>query len=96
MFRDHAGGNKELVELFGKPLKVIGGDDRIGALTQKVTHGDTLNVGSLKIECLFTPCHTQGHICYNVTSSDPEHKPAVFTGKWFYLLECLTDYLSAL
>lgn len=85
---DHAGGNKELVELFGKPLKVVGGDDRIGALTQKVSHGDSFTVGSLKIECLFTPCHTQGHICYNVTSDDPEHKPAVFTGDTLFLGGC--------
>ncbi|XP_071516616.1 hydroxyacylglutathione hydrolase, mitochondrial isoform X1 [Panulirus ornatus] len=85
---DHAGGNKELVELFGKPLKVVGGDDRIGALTQKVNHGDSFTIGSLKVECLFTPCHTQGHICYNITSSDPEHKPAVFTGDTLFLGGC--------
>lgn len=80
-FRDHAGGNTELVSSFNSPLKVLGGDDRIGALTQKVTHGDTLSVGNLKIECLFTPCHTQGHICYHVTDTGkPTQQTAVFTG----------------
>ena len=78
---DHAGGNEELVKLTGGSLSVLGGDDRIGALTKKVTHGDTLNIGGLKIECLFTPCHTQGHICYHVTSDDAADTPAVFTGK---------------
>ncbi|XP_008579789.1 PREDICTED: hydroxyacylglutathione hydrolase, mitochondrial isoform X3 [Galeopterus variegatus] len=43
---DHAGGNEKLVKL--EPgLKVYGGDDRIGALTHKVTHLTTLQV---------TPC----------------------------------------
>ncbi|XP_058426335.1 hydroxyacylglutathione hydrolase, mitochondrial isoform X2 [Diceros bicornis minor] len=43
---DHAGGNEKLVKL--EPgLKVYGGDDRIGALTHKVTHLSTLQV---------TPC----------------------------------------
>lgn len=43
--RDHAGGNEKLVKL--EPgLKVYGGDDRIGALTDKVTHLSTLQVGS--------------------------------------------------
>ncbi|XP_053749757.1 hydroxyacylglutathione hydrolase, mitochondrial isoform X9 [Panthera pardus] len=43
---DHAGGNEKLVKL--EPgLKVCGGDDRIGALTHKVTHLSTLQA---------TPC----------------------------------------
>lgn len=43
--RDHAGGNEKLVKL--EPgLKVYGGDDRIGALTHKVTHLSTLQVHS--------------------------------------------------
>ncbi|XP_048645346.1 hydroxyacylglutathione hydrolase, mitochondrial isoform X7 [Marmota marmota marmota] len=45
---DHAGGNEKLVKL--EPgLKVYGGDDRIGALTHKVTHLFTLQV----IPCLW-------------------------------------------
>lgn len=40
---DHAGGNEKLLKL--EPgLKVYGGDDRIGALTHKVTHLSTLQV----------------------------------------------------
>ena len=60
-------------------LEVYGGDDRIDAVTQKVTQGSKLRIGSLKVECLFTPCHTQGHICYFVTHDDGSN-PAVFTG----------------
>ena len=33
----------------------------------QVGHGDSLQVGGLAITCLYTPCHTAGHICYYVT-----------------------------
>ncbi|MCL4132295.1 UNVERIFIED_CONTAM: hypothetical protein GTU68_039751, partial [Idotea baltica] len=86
---DHAGGNVELVTSFPSELKVLGGDDRIGGLTQKVSHGDLLQVGNLKVECLFTPCHTQGHICYHVTNSaDSNEQAAVFTGDTLFLGGC--------
>lgn len=85
---DHAGGNKEMVTLAENPLDVFGGDDRIDALTEKVGHGKKFSIGNLTIECLFTPCHTQGHICYYVTSTDPSHQPAVFTGDTLFLGGC--------
>ena len=77
LYRDHAGGNENIVKKVDG-LEVCGGDDRIGALTRKVTHGDELKVGQLNVRCLFTPCHTSGYICYYVES--PGHDPAVFTG----------------
>uniref|UniRef100_A0A5F8G6X5 Metallo-beta-lactamase domain-containing protein n=1 Tax=Monodelphis domestica TaxID=13616 RepID=A0A5F8G6X5_MONDO len=40
---DHAGGNEKLVKM-ERGLKVYGGDDRVGALTQKVSHLTTLQV----------------------------------------------------
>ena len=83
---DHAGGNTKLLQL--RPdLHVVGGDDRIEQLKQKVTHGDELQIGNLKIKCLFTPCHTTGHICYYVTDSDGGSK-AVFTGDTLFLGGC--------
>ncbi len=77
---DHAGGNADLVKLC-PDLIVVGGDERVGALTRKVGDGDQLSVGQLNIKCLFTPCHTKGHICYFVTSNtEPNTDPLVFTG----------------
>lgn len=77
---DHAGGNEKLFKMVNN-LKVYGGDDRIDALTNKVTEGDKFDIGSLKVKCLFTPCHTSGHICYYVTGDGDT--PAVFTGIQF-------------
>lgn len=83
---DHAGGNERLVNLVSG-LDVLGGDERIGALSRKVTHGDELKLGSLNIKCLFTPCHTTGHICYFVTSDDCD-QPVVFTGDTLFVGGC--------
>lgn len=44
LYRDHAGGNENLVKL--QPgLTVCGNDDRIGALNRRVTTGTTFQVG---------------------------------------------------
>ncbi|XP_054549863.1 hydroxyacylglutathione hydrolase, mitochondrial isoform X4 [Talpa occidentalis] len=84
---DHAGGNEKLVKL--EPgLKVYGGDDRIGALTHKATHLLTLQVGSLSVKCLSTPCHTSGHICYLVSKPGSAEPPAVFTGDTLFVAGC--------
>ncbi|XP_077474716.1 hydroxyacylglutathione hydrolase, mitochondrial isoform X2 [Stigmatopora argus] len=89
---DHAGGNEKMVKLM-PGLKVYGGDDRVDAITKKVSHSSNLKVGSLNVKCLFTPCHTTGHICYFVTkdaanadaASEP---PAVFTGDTLFSAGC--------
>lgn len=80
--RDHASGNQKLLTMVKKSnsvLQVYGGDERIGGLTDKVQHGDKFMIGDINVECLFTPCHTTGHICYYLTVA--EQTPAVFTGK---------------
>lgn len=83
---DHAGGNEKLIGLAGK-LTVYGGDKRIGALTNEVTEGDEFKVGSLHVRCMFTPCHTSGHICYFVTGPSGT-EPAVFTGDTLFVAGC--------
>ena len=102
---DHAGGNEKLVSacngLTGNspggnpPLRVIGGDDRIGGLTDKKTHEDVVHLGNLRIKCLSTPCHTSGHLCYHVTESSedagdplPSQPGCVFTGDTLFISGC--------
>lgn len=81
---DHAGGNKELISKV-PGLTVIGGDERIDGVTRYVKHGDQLTVGGLEVQCLFTPCHTTGHICYYVTGGQDK---LVFTGDTLFLGGC--------
>lgn len=83
---DHAGGNEALVKKVTNKLTVYGGDDRIGALTNKVGQGDKFQIGNINVECLFTPCHTSGHICYYLT--DQNESPAVFTGDTLFIGGC--------
>lgn len=76
---DHAGGNKDLVNLFPeKIITVVGGDKRVDAITKLVKDNDEFTIGNLNVKCLHTPCHTTGHICYYVTTSVGDK--AVFTG----------------
>lgn len=65
---------------------MYGGDDRIGALTDKVKQNDEIRLGNLTIRCLFTPCHTTGHICYYIDS--PKGQRAVFTGDTLFQGGC--------
>lgn len=65
---------------------MYGGDDRIGALTDKVKQDDEIRLGKLTIRCLFTPCHTTGHICYYIDSANGER--AVFTGDTLFSAGC--------
>ncbi|RZC37943.1 Lactamase B domain containing protein [Asbolus verrucosus] len=83
---DHAGGNKALVQKSKNALQVFGGDNRIEALTNLVKHGDKFSIGDINVECLFTPCHTTGHICYYLNSSG--EPPAVFTGDTLFIAGC--------
>ncbi|KAG2455222.1 GLO2 protein, partial [Polypterus senegalus] len=45
-------------------------------------------VGSLNVKCLFTPCHTSGHICYFVSKEKSPDPPAVFTGDTLFVAGC--------
>ncbi|XP_034110062.1 hydroxyacylglutathione hydrolase, mitochondrial isoform X1 [Drosophila albomicans] len=86
---DHAGGNEKLVKLWsGGELDVYGGDDRIGAMNNKVRQNDTFNIGELNVRCLSTPCHTTGHICYHVTVPGEPNTGAVFTGDTLFQGGC--------
>jgi len=85
---DHSGGNKALVKkLKHLNLEVIG-DDRVPCVTKLVKHGDKIKCGNIEIECLHTPCHTSGHICYYVTKAGHESEPCVFTGDTLFQAGC--------
>lgn len=81
---DHAGGNADLIKKV-PGLTVLGGDDRIDGMTDKVGHGHEVRVGGLTVRCLLTPCHTSGHVCYYVTQDKDK---AVFTGDTLFLGGC--------
>ncbi|XP_014291935.1 hydroxyacylglutathione hydrolase, mitochondrial isoform X1 [Halyomorpha halys] len=82
---DHAGGNKKVKELM-KDIPIFGGDKRVDAVTDIVKEGQKIKIGSLVAECLETPCHTTGHICFVV--GPPGSPEAVFTGDTLFIGGC--------
>lgn len=36
--------------------------------------------GAIRVRCLFTPCHTSGHMCYFMWEDDSLDAPALFSG----------------
>lgn len=68
---DHAGGNEKLIGLAGK-VPVYGGDDRIGALTKKVSEGDRFK--RLKSRCEISRPKGKGFLCMkmNMLVLDPQ------------------------
>lgn len=80
---DHAGGNELLLETI-KNIPIYGGDDRIEALTDKLSPNETFKIENISIKCLHTPCHTSGHVCYFIDSDDP----ICFTGDTLFVGGC--------
>lgn len=51
-------------------VEIIGGaNDNCPACTREVAHGDTLELGSIKISVIGTPCHTSGKV-YSIALID--------------------------
>ncbi|XP_061556219.1 LOW QUALITY PROTEIN: hydroxyacylglutathione hydrolase-like protein [Phycodurus eques] len=81
---DHARGNAVLLrDVPG--LRVFGGDDRFEGLTDQVTSAQELKFNSINVRCLFTPCHTSGHMCYFIWEDECTDAPAVFTGDTLFI-----------
>ncbi|CAI5443332.1 unnamed protein product [Caenorhabditis angaria] len=83
---DHAGGTPEFRKQFAK-LPIFGGDERIEHLDNMVKHEQELEIAGMKIRCLSTPCHTTGHICYFINSTD-HPSGVVLTGDTLFIAGC--------
>jgi hydroxyacylglutathione hydrolase len=80
---DHSGGNEKLLALYPS-LIVVGGAhdaDKIFGITQRVAHGDTLQIGALKGQVIHIPCHTRGHVAYLFGD-------ALFSGDTLFVAGC--------
>jgi hydroxyacylglutathione hydrolase len=73
-------------------IDIVGtGYEDIPHVTQKVKEGDIITLGNLKIEVIYTPCHTRGHVVYYVTTTDRESKqnaPILFSGDTLFVGGC--------
>ncbi|EGD82473.1 hypothetical protein PTSG_03122 [Salpingoeca rosetta] len=82
---DHAGGNAEFKRLRPSVTIFGGRGDGADAVDQEVWDDDSLDIGSIKVSVLATPCHTPGHVCYYATAGDDR---AVFTGDTLFIGGC--------
>lgn len=80
---DHAGGNKELLEAM-PTLRILGGEERVEAVSQIVATGDKVQLGNgnIEVQCFHTPCHTKGHICYKASAGE---ETCLFTGDTMFI-----------
>ncbi|KAG6019493.1 hypothetical protein E4U41_003207, partial [Claviceps citrina] len=80
--KDHAGGNKRLLQELGTPdLPVIGGKD-CEAVTRTPAHEESFKLGDIAIKSIHTPCHTQDSICFFMENSTGR---VVFTGDTLFI-----------
>ena len=75
---DHSSGNAQMMSQFPELKVLVGAKDASGKnkislaskksiCTDPVSDGLTFETGGMTINCMHTPCHTKGHICYYVT-----------------------------
>ena len=87
---DHAGGNEALQRLV-PDVQIIGGEP-VQAATRRVGDGEAVHVGELRVRCVHTPAHTNGHMSYLVSddrSDAGELSPsAIFTGDALFVGGC--------
>ncbi|KAG5976589.1 hypothetical protein E4U55_007280 [Claviceps digitariae] len=83
--RDHAGGNKQLLQDLKTPdLPIIGGA-HCEAVTQTPGHEESFKLGDIAVKSYHTPCHTQDSICYFMEDTTGR---AVFTGDTLFISGC--------
>jgi len=86
---DHANGNVELAGSLEENAPVYGGDERIPAMTHKVSQGDEFEVIGVKVRILSAPCHTTGHVLYYIEKNEnQELQPTLFTGDTLFVASC--------
>ena len=84
---DHCGGNKDIAALPGGKVTIYGGkDEPVPFATDKVGGGDTFSLGALRVAVHDAPCHTSGHVMYEVWAEGAEEAGrALFTGDTLFV-----------
>lgn len=90
---DHSGGNAAVKEAFPDIKIIATGYESIQYANQEVRDGDSIILGSLKIDVIHTPCHTKGHVVYYVSSNGPNtdknsNAPILFSGDTLFVGGC--------
>eukprot|EP00124_Ichthyophonus_hoferi_P001647 Ihof_evm8s91 gene=Ihof_evmTU8s91 len=84
---DHDGGNVEIAKKLPNAVIYGGKGDSAAAVMHEVGDGDSLKIGNINVNVLYTPCHTPGHVCY-VATQNKDGPSAVFTGDTMFVAGC--------
>lgn len=86
---DHAGGNEQMARLV-PGLEIVGPKmELIPGLTKAVEDDEFFTLpNGLRVQVLFTPCHTLGHVAYRVISDVPGQPDALFVGDTLFVGGC--------
>ncbi len=69
-------------------IRIVGGvHDKVAAATEQVADRQQISVGTISIQCIETPFHTQGHICY-LCSEEGSSEKLIFTGDTLFIGGC--------
>ncbi len=80
LHNDFLSGSRELTAATGARI-VASADCKLAFDHQPVRHGDTLEVGEIKLSVLATPGHTPEHVSFLAEDSDrPADPPVLFSG----------------
>ncbi|KAI5189840.1 hydroxyacylglutathione hydrolase [Nematocida minor] len=84
---DHSSGNSRILKSF-PDAKIYAGSDK-SLNTHICRDGEVLEVGSLEITCMHTPCHTLDSFTFFVQDrSSSTQQPVVFAGDTLFYLGC--------
>ena len=78
---DHIEGNPAVVEATG--ADIIAHKNAMASIpnvSKGVSAGDVIELGTLRLNVLFTPGHTPVHLCLLVNAEDNDGVPALFSG----------------
>jgi hydroxyacylglutathione hydrolase len=84
---DHVGGNEDVVKKTGVAAVCGHASDRgrIPAQTRFLEHGETLELGGIRLHVIHNPGHTRGAVSYVAEDADGS---AVFTGDTLFASGC--------
>jgi len=83
---DHSAGTGDLRKKTG--CRIIGPDRRVPFVDRIVTNKDTVRIGSLEVEVIGTPGHTQTSVCFLVRPSTFNRHGLLFTGDTMFIGGC--------
>lgn len=91
---DHITGTGKLRELTGCE-GIVPENAQVACASRLIKHGEVLHLGTVEIQAIATPGHTDSHMAYQVADKSENSPPKVLTGDALLIRGCgRTDFQS--